>query len=71
MPDYPQVSSPPIPCPPDADPQPPALWEPRPRGTQDPHQHSWGTDLRCTGCGWTYQAVLARAKAQQEENPCI
>ena len=64
---YPQRTSPrPYLTPTDAAPQPPALYEPKPSET---HVHSWGTNLRCVGCGWTLHAVLARHRAEKEARP--
>jgi len=67
VPEYPQhTSTRPCLMPSDAAPQPPALYEPRQSET---HVHSWGTNLRCIGCGWTLHAVMARQQAEREDTP--
>ena len=60
-----------VPPPPDLPSRTPVLLAPPAPAWDDPyHQHTWGTNLRCQGCGWTYHAVLARMRAAQEEPPC-
>ena len=48
-------------------PQPPALLDDDtpPGQRMQSHQHHWRIDGMCTGCAWTYYAVLARARAQE------
>ena len=53
--------------PPDLPSRTPVLWEPPAPSWDDPsHQHTWGTNLRCQGCGWTYHAVLARLRTRED-----
>lgn len=57
---------------PDTDPQPPHWLEPKVKCDEDDHhKHTWQITpqgLRCWHCAWGYYAVLARAKAVEEND---
>lgn len=59
---------PPVPCHPGTEPQAPWLLKPRARQGADGCQHLWEFlpqgRLGCYHCGWSRDAILARAQAQ-------